>query len=107
MGNEKSKKKKDDFKEDQMQSIIKFHNIQGKKKKMELTNQDVWDVIPDLAENVKYFAVYDGHGAKGRDAAEGLKKEIRKKLTSDKKKLSKFKDCLKVEQYFKEVYKNI
>jgi integrin-linked kinase-associated serine/threonine phosphatase 2C len=103
----KGKKKGDDYKEDAVQSVIKWHNIQGKKKKMELTNQDVYDVITDLAENVKYFAVYDGHGAKGRDAAEGLKKEIRKKLTSDKKKIAKFHDCFKVEQYFKEVYKNI
>ena len=100
-------KKKDDFKEDMMQSVIKAYNIQGKKKKMELTNQDVFDVITDLAENVKYFAVYDGHGAKGREAAEGLKKEIRKNLIADKKKISKFKDISKVESYFKDVYKKI
>ena len=94
MGNETTKKS-DQFKEDMMQSVIKAANIVGKKKKMDLTNQDVYDVITDLAENVKYFAVYDGHGAKGREAAEGLKKEIRKKLVADKKKLSKFKEIQK------------
>lgn len=111
MGNQTDKKSKkksgDEFKEDQMQSMMFSDNRIGKKKKMELTNQDVWDMIPDLGENVKYFAVYDGHGGKGREAADGLKKEIRKKLFSDKKKLAKFRDCFRVEQYFKDVYKNI
>ena len=106
MGNETTKKS-DQFKEDMMQSVIKAANIVGKKKKMDLTNQDVYDVITDLAENVKYFAVYDGHGAKGREAAEGLKKEIRKKLVADKKKLSKFKEIQKVESYFKDLYRSI
>ncbi len=63
---------------------IYSHNIKGKKKKMELTDQDVSDKIEDLAPNVRYFAVYDGHGAKGREAAEGLQKEIHKKLYADK-----------------------
>ena len=49
-----------------MQSIIKSHNIKGRKKKMELTDQDAYDIIEDLSPKVKYFAEYDGHGAKGR-----------------------------------------
>ena len=60
-----------------------------------------------MGENVKYFAVYDGHGAKGKEAAEALKREINKKLNSDKKKISKFRDCFRVEQYFKDLFKNI
>ena len=106
MGNETSKKN-DQFKEDMMQSIIKCHNIKGRKKKMELTDQDAFDIIEDLSPNVKYFAVYDGHGAKGREAAEGLKKEIRKKLVADKKKIPKFKELQKVESYFKDLFKSI
>ena len=58
---------------------------------MELTDQDTWDIIEEISPNVKYFAVYDGHGVKGREAAEELKKEIHKKLVSDKKKNSKIK----------------
>ena len=84
MGNETTKKN-EQFKEDMMQSVIKAFNIKGHKKKMELTDQDTWDVIEEISPNVKYFAVYDGHGVKGREAAEGLKKEIHKKLVSDKK----------------------
>ena len=84
MGNDTSKKN-DQFREDMMQSVIKCYNIKGRKKKMELTDQDAYDVIEDLSPNVKYFAVYDGHGVKGREAAEILKKEIRKKLVVDKK----------------------
>ena len=106
MGTENTKRS-DQLKEDSLQSIIKAHNIVGKKKKIDLTNQDVFDIITDLSPNVKYFAVYDGHGTKGRQAAEGLKKEIRKKLYSDKKKISFFKDINKVESYFKNLYKSI
>ena len=109
MGNETGKKKKtgDEYKEEQTQSTIRSFNIQGKKKKMELKNQDVFHIIDPLIEGVKYFAVYDGHGGKGREAADTLKREIQKKLVSDKKKISKFRDCFRVEQYFKDVYKNI
>lgn len=101
-------KKKDEFREDMMQSSIKAFNIQGKKKKMELTNQDVFDIITtDFPVNLKYFAVYDGHGVKGREAADELKKEVRRKLLSDKNKLSKFKELSKVESYFKDLYRKI
>ena len=106
MGNETTKKN-EQFKEDMMQSVIKAHNIKGHKKKMELTDQDAWDVIDDISPNVKYFAVYDGHGVKGREAAEGLKKEIRTKLKNDKKKIPKLKELSKVESYFKDLFKSI
>ena len=105
MGNDTSKKN-EQFKEDMMQSIIKSHNIKGRKKKMELTDQDAYDIIEDLSPNVKYFAVYDGHGVKGREAAEHLKKEIRQKLVSDKKMIVKFKELEKVESYFKDLFKS-
>ena len=106
MGNETAKKT-DQFKEDMMHSVIKSHNIKGLKKKMELTDQDAWDIIEDISPNVKYFAVYDGHGTKGLQAAEGLKTEIRKRLYNDKKIISNFKDINKVESYFKNLYKGI
>jgi serine/threonine protein phosphatase PrpC len=108
MGGDQMKRKKDENREDAIQSVIKFANIPGKKKKMELTNQDVHHIMAtELGENVKYFAVYDGHGVKGRDAADNLKKEINKRLLSDKKKIAKFRDIMRVEQYFKDLYKNI
>lgn len=86
MGNE-ANKRKDQIKEDMLQSVIKAHSIKGQKKKMDMTGQDVYDIIKDLSENVKYFAVYDGHGTKGLQAAEGLKTEIRKDYTQIKIKL--------------------
>ena len=106
MGNE-ANKRKDQIKDDMMQSLIKAHSIKGHKKKMDMTGQDVYDIIKDLSDNVKYFAVYDGHGAKGLQAAEGLKTEIRKKLYMDKNKIANFKDISKVESYFKSLYRAI
>jgi len=106
MGNEVNKRK-DQIKEDMLQSEIKAHSIKGHKKKAEMTGQDVYDIIKDLSDNVIYFAVYDGHGTKGLQAAEGLKSEIRKKLYSDKKLIANFKDIKKVEPYFKSLYRGI
>ena len=106
MGNETTKKN-EQFKEDMMQSVIKAFNIKGHKKKMELTDQDTWDVIEEISPNVKYFAVYDGHGVKGKEAAEGLKKEIHRRLISDKKKIAKLKELPRVESYFKDLFKSI
>ena len=106
MGNE-ANKRKDQIKDDMMQSLIKAHSIKGHKKKMDMTGQDVYDIIKDLSDNVKYFAVYDGHGVKGLQAAEGLKTEIRKKLYMDKNKIANFKDINKVEAYFKNLYRTI
>ena len=106
MGNEATKKK-DNLREDLLQSEINGHSIKGLKKKMDMTGQDVFDIIKDLSDNVKYFAVYDGHGTKGLQAAEGLRNEIRKKLYSDKKLISGFKDLKKVEAYFKSLYRSI
>ena len=106
MGNDATKKK-DNLKEDLLQSEINGHSIKGLKKKMDMTGQDVFDIIKDLSDNVKYFAVYDGHGTKGLQAAEGLRNEIRKRLYSDKKLISGFKDLKKVESYFKSLYRTI
>jgi len=106
MGNEVNKRK-DQIKEDMLQSEIKAHSIKGHKKRAEMTGQDVYDIIKDLSDNVIYFAVYDGHGTKGLQAAEGLKSEIRKKLYSDKKLIANFKDIKKVEPYFKSLYRGI
>jgi integrin-linked kinase-associated serine/threonine phosphatase 2C len=61
----------------------------------------------ELGENVRYFAVYDGHGVKGRDAAEGLRKEIRRRLISDRSKISKFIKKESVEKYFTNAFKSI
>ena len=52
MGNEATKKK-DNLREDLLQSEINGHSIKGLKKKMDMTGQDVFDIIKDLSDNVK------------------------------------------------------
>ena len=52
MGNE-ANKRKDQIKDDMMQSLIKAHSIKGHKKKMDMTGQDVYDIIKDKKGNVK------------------------------------------------------
>ena len=46
---------------------------QGLKKDMDQTDQDSHDqMINELGSNIKYFAVYDGHGLKGREVQNSL-----------------------------------
>jgi len=82
-----------------------------KKKKNDLTGQDANDIITkELGDNIKYFAVYDGHGTKGKEASNMLKYEVHKKLVKDRQKVIKMQKKKKkeqVEKYFKEMFKNI
>jgi integrin-linked kinase-associated serine/threonine phosphatase 2C len=82
-------------------------NIVGKKKKKESAGQDVSEILVDLGENVKYFAVYDGHGVKGKEAAMLLRYEVSKKLTKDKQKIQNITRKEQVEKYFSILFKNI
>ena len=48
---------------------------------MDQTGQDSYDILlTDLGENIRFFGVYDGHGIKGKYAANFVKDEIRKEL---------------------------
>jgi serine/threonine protein phosphatase PrpC len=106
--NSKNKKAEDEEKDDNSSSLIFSDCINGKKKNKDLTGQDSNDIIiKELGENIKYFAIYDGHGVKGREASMMLKYEIRKRLINDKKKISKFFRKEQVEKYFKDTFKNI
>jgi integrin-linked kinase-associated serine/threonine phosphatase 2C len=94
--------------EDSTSMLIFEANIVGKKKKADLTNQDTTDIITkELGENIKYFAVYDGHGAKGKEASLLIRYEIRRKLVKDKAKIAKFQRKDQVEKYFREMFKYI
>jgi serine/threonine protein phosphatase PrpC len=95
-------------KEDLSSLWIYEANIPGKKKKMDMTNQDSSDIITkELGENIKFFAVYDGHGTKGKEASLLARYEVRKKLISDKSKLVKLQRKDQVEKYFKDTFKYI
>jgi serine/threonine protein phosphatase PrpC len=105
----KNKLKHDDpEKEDASNVQIYYSQINGKKKKEGTTGQDIFDIMTkELGENIKFFAVYDGHGQKGKEAAQGVKSELRKKLLKDKSKISKIIRKEQVEKYFKEAFKSI
>ena len=106
--NSKNKKPEEEEKEDNTNALIFSECINGKKKNKDLTGQDTYDIITkELGENIKYFAVYDGHGVKGREASMMVKYEIRKRLINDRKKISKFFRKEQVEKYFKDAFKNI
>ncbi len=106
--NLKGKKPEEEEKEDNSNALIFSECINGKKKNKELCGQDAHDIITkELGENMKFFAVYDGHGLKGREASMMLKYEIRKRLINDKNKVTKFQRKEQVEKYFKDAFKSI
>ena len=46
----------------------------------------------DLGNNIRYFAVFDGHGVKGKEASDFAKEEIKKALIKDQDIVQKFSD---------------
>jgi integrin-linked kinase-associated serine/threonine phosphatase 2C len=102
----KNKVDKNKKKEDKKQ-IFKSEKI-GLKKEKEQAGQDTTDVIQfELGNNIKYFAVYDGHGIKGGEASQFARDEIRQALINNKRTVSKFKDRREVEKYFKKLFFSI
>lgn len=78
------------------------------KKDTDLVGQDSWDLIDkDLGDGVKYFAVYDGHGTRGKLASNFAKDEIRKSLLSSKSDIEKIKDRKDADKLFKNIFGNI
>ena len=65
-----TKKKKntlDAVKKEEKINIFEYSR-QGQKKDKDQVGQDVYDIIwPELGPNVKFFAVYDGHGSRGKE----------------------------------------
>lgn len=104
----KSNKKVDKSKrKDDRKQIYKAEKY-GLKKEKEQAGQDTTDIIQvELGSNVKYFAVYDGHGIKGTEASQLANDEIKQALINDKKIVCKFKDRKDVERYFKKLFTNI
>lgn len=100
------KKKKAVTREDKR--IIYSFSKDGLKKDTELVGQDSIDIIEkELGEGLKYFAVYDGHGSKGKMASNLVKEEIRKLLIKDKEELVKFADRKSAEAFFKSIYNTV
>ena len=85
--------------------IISYKKI-GRKRRTELTDQIVYDALEDIASNVKFFAIYNGHGCRGIHVAEIFKKNMRIKLIEDRNIISKFKEIKEVKLYFTEYFKS-
>jgi len=70
--------------------------------------QDSFDIITtEIGLNVKYIAVYDGHGIKGKEASNFAKEEIRKQLIKDKTIISGLNERTAAENYFKNIFNEI
>ena len=75
---------------------------------MDQTGQDSYDILlTDLGENIRFFGVYDGHGIKGKYAANFVKDEIRKELILNQNNIQKFSEKKDVDKYFKKLYNKI
>ena len=75
---------------------------------MDQTGQDTYDILlTDLGENIRFFGVYDGHGIKGKYAANFVKDEIRKELILNQNNIQKFSEKKDVDKYFKKLYNKI
>ena len=75
---------------------------------MDQTGQDSYDILlTDIGENIRFFGVYDGHGIKGKYAANFIKDEIRKELILNQNNIQKFSEKKDVDKYFKKLYNKI
>ena len=61
-----------------IESEIINYQRKGRKRRMELTDQIYYYALEDIDPNVKFFAIYNGHGVRGMFLAEYLKKDIKK-----------------------------
>lgn len=63
----KEKKNTPELIKEEKQCIFEYSR-NGQKKDKDQVGQDVTDIITsELGINVKYFAVYDGHGVRGKE----------------------------------------
>jgi integrin-linked kinase-associated serine/threonine phosphatase 2C len=113
MGNQVESKKKTKVKNENEEEkedayyLIFADCINGKKKK-DTAGQDTNDIITkELGDQIKYFAVYDGHGDKGKEASNFFRFEARKNMINDKRKIQRFISKPQLDSYFKNLYKSI
>lgn len=82
--------------------------MDGVKKELDQVGQDTFDIIhTGLGRNVRYFAVFDGHGVKGKEAAEFARDELKKALLKDIEIIQKLSERKEVEKYFHKLYNKI
>ena len=92
---------------------IYFANREGKKKDMKMVAQDVPQIIGFDEDkcSIRYIAVYDGHGEKGRVAADFVAREVDDFMSKNKSNFKKWntRETLteKFKSFFKEVQKKM
>ena len=86
---------------------IYFASREGKKKDMKMVGQDVPQIIGFDIDNcaIRYIAVYDGHGEKGRVAADFVAREMDIFLTKNKSKFKKWNTRETITDQFKSFFK--
>lgn len=104
----KSSKKPEKNKRKEEKKQVYPASMVGLKRDKDQTGQDTVHLLSfELGPNIKYFAVYDGHGPRGQEASVLVKQEVETQLINDKRQISKFKERKEVEKYFKKVFTNI
>lgn len=88
MGNENSGSKKPNDFEAKAKDIIAY-SIDGKKKNASHCGQDTYSIISYYVGNIRirFFAVYDGHGDKGKIVSENVNKHIERFIKMMKNKI--------------------
>jgi serine/threonine protein phosphatase PrpC len=88
---------------------IYFANREGKKKDMKMVGQDVPQIIGFDVDNcqIRYIAVYDGHGEKGRVAADFVAREVDNFLTKNKSNFKKWNTRETITDKFKSFFKDV
>ena len=80
----------------------------GIKKDADQAGQDSFDIISrELGPNVFYFAVYDGHGIKGREASSFAREEIHKALIKSKETIQKMQERKEAEKFFSKLFTSV
>lgn len=89
---------------------LSYFQIEGKKKSKSSINQDTISNFSLNVDNVKisYFAVYDGHGEKGKQASQYINEYIEDYITSQSKNtLINWDSKEKIENIFSELFGKI
>jgi len=86
-----------------------FANREGQKRDMKLAGQDIPQMIGFEVEGsqIKFIAVYDGHGEKGRAAAEFAARSVDNYFQLNRKELKKWNTKEVVSKKFAEMFKSI
>jgi serine/threonine protein phosphatase PrpC len=67
--------------------------------------QDSCIMLPNLTPNLHFFAVYDGHGAKGKEVSDFVNKQIGKSMKNNAPTIERLKDKSHIPTLLKRIFK--